>query len=300
LKKTALLLAIPLTVLSLSLPAVAQLTAPLTQLTAPLTNPITNLVNQNIQSITSLAQSISNPLILFDTLLGGSSSNWLNTSLTNTLSASSFGLSAEAFPGTFSTSADKLINTAYNYTALTSTPDFGKLVNSLAVAKNIPGYQAVLEARNSINTSVVSDQGRDLKEAIVQESQLAQQSASVFSAPKAYDSTLEAVTNINEQQGLLGNNQIALMAQGASIGAQMQVSNELALQRTQKDLSEERSKTQLANLTDYVVKTSVETNVGATLNRTTTEGIPIGGGVLTTAVAAPANPLTLRSSVFAN
>jgi hypothetical protein len=300
LKKAAFLLALPLTVLSLSLPAVAQLTAPLTQLTAPLTNPITNLVNQNIQSITSLAQSISNPLILFDTLLGGSSSNWLNTSLTNTLSASSFGLSAEAFPGTFSTSADKLINTGYNYTALTSTPDFGKLVNSLAVAKNIPGYQAVLEARNSINTSVVSDQGRDLKEAIVQESQLAQQSASVFSAPKAYDSTLEAVTNINEQQGLLGNNQIALMAQGASIGAQMQVSNELALQRTQKDLSEERSKTQLANLTDYVVKTSVETNVGATLNRTTTEGIPIGGGVVTTAAAAPANPLNLRSSVFAN
>jgi hypothetical protein len=284
-KKTAVfLIALPVTAALFSSPVMTQ--AAQAQFQPTTSNPISSAI-----------QVLQNPSALWTALLG-ISPNFLNLNLANNLTGTAFGLTAQALGG-FSSTIDRLVASASNFTTLNQTPDFGKLVQALVVAKNITPNQAVLEVRNTINTSVVSDQGKNLKDSLPLVGQLGQQSESIFAAnaTQTYASTLEAVESVNRQQSAMGSVLDTVMTQNTQVASQIQVSNELALQAASKNLDEERAKTRFDKLSQTVYKDTVE---GTTPN--VQYGQPNRDEVITastTPTSAAATRPVAASSIFA-
>lgn len=289
-RKTAVfLIALPVTAALFSSPVMTQ---PAQAQFQPTSNPISSVI-----------QVLQNPSSLWTSLLG-ISSNFLNLSLANNLTGTAFGLTAQALNG-FSPTIDRLVASASNFTTLNQTSDFGKLVQALVVAKNITPNQAVLEARNTINTSVVTDQGKNLKDSVALVGQLGQQSESIFAAnaTQTYASTLEAVESMNRQQSAMGSVLDTVMTQNTQVASQIQVANELAVQAASKNLDEERAKTRFDQLSQNIYKNTVEgTTPNIQYGQPSRDGLVTAATTPTTSPSAAATPpvaAAASSSIFA-
>lgn len=250
-----------------------------TQLTQPATTP-----TAPAPTATSILQVLQNPSQLWNSLLG-TSSNWLDSALSSALSGAGFGLNAL---NGFASDINSMVTKATNFTALNPTNESTKLVQALAKAKGIPGSQALSEARNAINTTVISDQGKNVRDSIVQIGPLAQQSDAIYqtNSSQVYGSTLEGIEAMNRQQSAMGSVLDTVMAQNSGLASQIQASNELTLQASNKTLADEKEKNRSLQLSRSVYNNTVDG---------TTPSIPGSSDVTSTSVS-PA--VASSSSVF--
>jgi hypothetical protein len=138
--------------------------------------------------------------------------------------------------------ANNLIDTQTNFTPVSATEAFSKLVQAISQNGRNSATTADREARSTINEAVIAGQGKVVKDAMKIDAQQIQQSSSVYSSVVAPESTLMGVTQIGNLQATMGQGINTLLAHSNGAAEQLQTLNEAQIQAARQGLDQSRDK----------------------------------------------------------
>jgi hypothetical protein len=217
-------------------------TAPTTGVTVPGGTGDPAITNA-LGTLNTISGIVNNPSSAWGLLLGRS--NAPSPFTTNTLSTAI--LSSNVFnldPKTqgIAVNATNLIESKNNFTPVSATAEFSKLVQAISQNGRNSATTADREARGTINEAVIAGQGKVIKETMLQDAQQIKQSSSVYSSVVVPESTLVGVTQIGNLQATMGQGINTLLAHSDGAAEQLQTLNEAQIQAARQALDESKDK----------------------------------------------------------
>lgn len=203
----------------------------------------TAAITNALGTLNKIAGIVNNPSSAWGLLLGRA--NAPSPFTTNTLSTAI--LSSNVFnldPKTqgIAVSASNLIESKNNFTPVSATAEFSKLVQAISKNGRNSATTADREARSTINEAVIAGQGKVVKDTMKQDAQQIEQSSSVYSSVVVPESTLVGVTQIGNLQATMGQGINTLLAHSNGTAEQLQTLNEAQIQAARQGLDESKDK----------------------------------------------------------
>jgi hypothetical protein len=190
-------------------------------------------------TLNTISGIINNPSSAWGLLLG--QANAPSPFTTNTLATAILGSNVfNLDPKTVT--ATNLIDTQTNFTPVSATVEFSKLVQAISQNGRNSATTADREARSTINEAVIAGQGKVVKDTMKVDAQQIQQSSSVYSSVVAPESTLMGVTQIGNLQATMGQGINTLLAHANGSAEQLQTLNEAQIQAAQQGLDQSKDK----------------------------------------------------------
>lgn len=194
-------------------------------------------------TLNTISGIVNNPSSAWGLLLGQANAPspfTTNTLATAILGSNVFNLDPK-MPG-IAVTATNLIDTKTNFTPVSATVEFSKLVQAISQNGRNSATTADREARSTINQAVIAGQGKVVKDTMKVDAQQIQQSSSVYSSVVAPESTLIGVTQIGNLQATMGQGINTLLAHANGSAEQLQTLNEAQIQAAQQGLDQSKDK----------------------------------------------------------
>lgn len=210
--------------------------------TVPETTDTTAMTNA-LGTMNKIAGIVNNPSSAWGLLLGRADAPSPFT--TNTLSTAILGsnvFNLDPKTQSIAISATNLIESKNNFTPVSATAEFSKLVQAISQNGRNSATTADREARSTINEAVIAGQGKVVKETMKQDAQQIEQSSSVYSSVVVPESTLVGVTQIGNLQATMGQGINTLLAHANGEAEQLQTLNEAQIQAARLGLDQSRDK----------------------------------------------------------
>ena len=219
------------------------ITVPGTDLGVTVPGTIDPAITNALVTLNTIAGIVNNPSSAWGLLLGQANAPSLFT--TNTLTTAILGSNVfNLDPKTqgIAVTASNLIDTKTNFTPVSATAEFSKLVQAISQTGRDSATTADLEARGIINEAVIAGQGKVIKDTMLQDAQQIKQSSSIYSSVVAPESTLVGVTQIGNLQATMGQGINTLLAHSDGAAEQLQTLNEAQIQAARQGLDQSRDK----------------------------------------------------------
>jgi hypothetical protein len=194
-------------------------------------------------TLNTISGIVNNPSGAWGLLLGQANSPspfTTNTLTTAILGSNVFNLDPKAQG--IAVTATNLIDSKNNFTPLSATVEFSKLVQAIAQSGRNSATTADRAARDTINEAVIAGQGKVVKDTMIQDAEQIKQSSSVYSSVVVPESTLVGVTQIGNLQATMGQGINTLLAHSNGAAEQLQTLNEAQIQAARQGLDQSRDK----------------------------------------------------------
>ncbi len=225
-------------------PTFDPMTAPTTGVTVPEAGGTVDPVITNaLGTLNTISGIVNNPSSAWGLLLG--QANAPSAFTTNTLTTAILGSNVfNLDPKTqgIAVTASNLIDGKSNFTPVSATEAFSKLVQAISQSGRNSATTADREARGTINEAVIAGQGKVVKDTMIQDAQQIKQSSSVYSSVVVPESTLVGVTQIGNLQATMGQGINTLLAHSNGAAEQLQTLNEAQIQAARLGLDQSRDK----------------------------------------------------------
>jgi hypothetical protein len=209
-------------------------------------------------TLNTISGIVNNPSSAWGLLLGQAtapSAFTTDTLTTAILGSNVFNLDPKA-QGIAVTSTN-LIDSKNNFTPVSATVEFSKLVQAIAQSGRNSATTADREARGTINEAVIAGQGKVVKDTMIQDAEQIKQSSSVYSSVVVPESTLVGVTQIGNLQATMGQGINTLLAHSNGAAEQLQTLNEAQIQAARQGLDQSKEK-------DLTVRQAMEVYANST------------------------------------
>ena len=223
-------------------PTFDPMTAPTTGITVP-GGTVDPAITNALGTLNTISGIVNNPSSAWGLLLGQAnapSAFTTNTLTTAILSSNVFNLDPKTQG--IAVTASNLIDSKNNFTPVSATTEFSKLVQAISQNGRNSATTADREARGIINEAVIAGQGKVVKDTMIQDAQQIKQSSSVYSSVVVPESTLVGVTQIGNLQATMGQGINTLLAHSDGAAEQLQTLNEAQIQLARQGLDESRDK----------------------------------------------------------
>jgi hypothetical protein len=200
-------------------------------------------ITNALGTLNTISGIVNNPSSAWGLLLGQANapSTFTTDALTTAiLSSNVFNLDPKAKG--IGVTATNLIEGKNNFTPVSATAQFSKLVQAISQDGRNSATTADREARGTINEAVIAGQGKVVKDTMIQDAQQIKQSSSVYSSVVAPESTLVGVTQIGNLQATMGQGINTLLAHSNGAAEQLQTLNEAQIQAARQGLDQSRDK----------------------------------------------------------
>ena len=225
-------------------PTFDPMTAPTTGVTVPEAGRTVDPVITNaLGTLNTISGIVNNPSSAWGLLLGQAnapSAFTTNTLTTAILSSNVFNLDPKTQG--IAVTATNLIDSKNNFTPVSATAEFSKLVQAISQSGRNSATTADREARGTINEAVIAGQGKVVKDTMIQDAQQIKQSSSVYSSVVVPESTLVGVTQIGNLQATMGQGINTLLAHSNGAAEQLQTLNEAQIQAARLGLDQSKDK----------------------------------------------------------
>ena len=219
---------------------------PMTTPTAGVTVPggaVDPAITNALGTLNTISGIVNNPSSAWGLLLGQAnapSAFTTNTLTTAILSSNVFNLDPKTQG--IAVTASNLIDGKSNFTPVSATEAFSKLVQAIPQSGRNSATTADREARGTINEAVIAGQGKVVKDTMIQDAQQIKQSSSVYSSVVVPESTLVGVTQIGNLQATMGQGINTLLAHSNGAAEQLQTLNEAQIQAARLGLDQSKDK----------------------------------------------------------
>jgi hypothetical protein len=200
-------------------------------------------ITNALGTLNTISGIVNNPSSAWGLLLG--QANAPSAFTTNTLTTAILGSNVfNLDPKTkgIAVTATNLIDSKNNFTPVSATAEFSKLVQAISQNGRNSATTADREARSTINEAVIAGQGKVVKDTMIQDAQQIKQSSSVYSSVVVPESTLVGVTQIGNLQATMGQGINTLLAHSNGAAEQLQTLNEAQIQAARQGLDQSRDK----------------------------------------------------------
>lgn len=214
---------------------------PTTGVTVPTT--LDPAITNALGTLNTISGIVNNPSSAWGLLLGQANAPspfTANTLMTAILGSNVFNLDPKTQG--IAITATNLIDTKTNFTPVSATAEFSKLVQAISQNGRNSATTADREARGIINEAVIAGQGKVVKETMIQDAQQIQQSSSIYGSVVAPESTLMGVTQIGNLQATMGQGINTLLAHSNGQAEQLQTLNEAQIQAARQALDDSRDR----------------------------------------------------------
>jgi hypothetical protein len=203
----------------------------------------TTAIINALGTLNTISGIVNNPSGAWGLLLGQANAPspfTTNTLTTAILGSNVFNLDTKAQG--IGVTATNLIDSKNNFTPVSATVEFSKLVQAIAQSGRNSATTADREARSTINEAVIAGQGKVVKDTMIQDAQQIKQSSSVYSSVVVPESTLVGVTQIGNLQATMGQGINTLLAHSNGAAEQLQTLNEAQIQAARQGLDQSRDR----------------------------------------------------------
>jgi hypothetical protein len=203
----------------------------------------TTAIINSLGTLNTISGIINNPSGAWGLLLGQANAPspfTTNTLTTAILGSNVFNLDTKA--QSIGVTATNLIDSKNNFTPVSATVEFSKLVQAIAQSGRNSATTADREARSTINEAVIAGQGKVVKDTMIQDAEQIKQSSSVYSSVVVPESTLVGVTQIGNLQATMGQGINTLLAHSNGAAEQLQTLNEAQIQAARQGLDQSRDR----------------------------------------------------------
>jgi hypothetical protein len=200
-------------------------------------------ITNALGTLNTISGIVNNPSSAWGLLLG--QANAPSAFTTNTLTTAILGsnvFNLDSKTKGIAVTATNLIDGKNNFTPVSATAEFSKLVQAISQSGRNSATTADREARSTINEAVIAGQGKVVKDTMIQDAQQIKQSSSVYSSVVVPESTLVGVTQIGNLQATMGQGINTLLAHSNGAAEQLQTLNEAQIQAARLGLDESRDK----------------------------------------------------------
>jgi hypothetical protein len=200
-------------------------------------------ITNALGTLNTISGIVNNPSSAWGLLLG--QANAPSAFTTDTLTTAILGSNVfNLDPKTqgIAVTASNLIDGKNNFTPVSATEAFSKLVQAISQNGRNSATTADREARSTINEAVIAGQGKVVKDTMKQDAQQIKQSSSVYSSVVAPESTLVGVTQIGNLTATMGQGINTLLAHSNGAAEQLQTLNEAQIQAARQGLDQSRDK----------------------------------------------------------
>jgi hypothetical protein len=200
-------------------------------------------ITNALGTLNTISGIVNNPSSAWGLLLGQANapSTFTTEALTTAiLSSNVFNLDPKTKG--IGVTATNLIDGKNNFTPVSATEAFSKLVQAISQNGRNSATTADREARGTINEAVIAGQGKVVKDTMIQDAQQIKQSSSVYSSVVAPESTLVGVTQIGNLQATMGQGINTLLAHSNGAAEQLQTLNEAQIQAARQGLDQSKDK----------------------------------------------------------
>jgi hypothetical protein len=200
-------------------------------------------ITNALGTLNTISGIVNNPSSAWGLLLG--QANAPSAFTTDTLTTAILGSNVfNLDPKTqgIAVTASNLIDGKNNFTPVSATEAFSKLVQAISQNGRNSATTADREARGTINEAVIAGQGKVVKDTMKQDAQQIKQSSSVYSSVVVPESTLVGVTQIGNLQATMGQGINTLLAHSNGAAEQLQTLNEAQIQAARQALDESKDK----------------------------------------------------------
>jgi hypothetical protein len=194
-------------------------------------------------TLNTISGIVNNPSSAWGLLLGQANAPspfTTNTLTTAILGSNVFNLDPKAQG--IAVTATNLIDSKNNFTPVSATVEFSKLVQAIAQSGRNSATTADRAARDTINEAVIAGQGKVVKDTMIQDAEQIKQSSSVYSSVVVPESTLVGVTQIGNLQATMGQGINTLLAHSNGAAEQLQTLNEAQIQAARQGLDQSRDR----------------------------------------------------------
>jgi hypothetical protein len=209
-------------------------------------------------TLNTISGIVNNPSGAWGLLLG--QANSLSPFTTNTLTTAILGsnvFNLDPKAQGIAVTATNLIDSKNNFTPVSATVEFSKLVQAIAQSGRNSATTADRAARDTINEAVIAGQGKVVKDTMIQDAEQIKQSSSVYSSVVVPESTLVGVTQIGNLQATMGQGINTLLAHSNGAAEQLQTLNEAQIQAARQGLDQSKEK-------DLTVRQAMEVYANST------------------------------------
>jgi hypothetical protein len=203
----------------------------------------TTAIINSLGTLNTISGIVNNPSGAWGLLLGQANAPspfTTNTLTTAILGSNVFNLDPKAQD--IAVTATNLIDSKNNFTPVSATVEFSKLVQAIAQSGRNSATTADRAARDTINEAVIAGQGKVVKDTMIQDAEQIKQSSSVYSSVVVPESTLVGVTQIGNLQATMGQGINTLLAHSNGTAEQLQTLNEAQIQAARQGLDQSRDK----------------------------------------------------------
>jgi hypothetical protein len=203
----------------------------------------TTAIINSLGTLNTISGIVNNPSGAWGLLLGQANAPspfTTNTLTTAILGSNVFNLDSKAQG--VAVTATNLIDSKNNFTPVSATVEFSKLVQAIAQSGRNSATTADRAARDTINEAVIAGQGKVVKDTMIQDAEQIKQSSSVYSSVVVPESTLVGVTQIGNLQATMGQGINTLLAHSNGAAEQLQTLNEAQIQAARQGLDQSRDK----------------------------------------------------------
>jgi hypothetical protein len=203
----------------------------------------TTAIINSLGTLNTISGIVNNPSGAWGLLLGQANAPspfTTNTLTTAILGSNVFNLDSKAQG--VAVTATNLIDSKNNFTPVSATVEFSKLVQAISQSGRNSATTADRAARDTINEAVIAGQGKVVKDTMIQDAEQIKQSSSVYSSVVAPESTLVGVTQIGNLQATMGQGINTLLAHSNGTAEQLQTLNEAQIQAARQGLDQSRDK----------------------------------------------------------
>jgi hypothetical protein len=200
-------------------------------------------ITNALGTLNKISGIVNNPSSAWGLLLG--QANAPSAFTTDTLTTAILGsnvFNLDPKTKAIAVTATNLIDGKNNFTPVSATAQFSKLVQAISQNGRNSATTADREARSTINEAVIAGQGKVVKDTMKQDAQQIKQSSSVYSSVVVPESTLVGVTQIGNLQATMGQGINTLLAHSNGAAEQLQTLNEAQIQAARQGLDESRDK----------------------------------------------------------
>ncbi len=203
----------------------------------------TTAIINSLGTLNTISGIVNNPSSAWGLLLGQANAPspfTTNTLTTAILGSNVFNLDPKAQG--IAVTATNLIDSKNNFTPVSATVEFSKLVPAIAQSGRNSATTSDREARSTINEAVIAGQGKVVKDTMIQDAEQIKQSSSVYSSVVVPESTLVGVTQIGNLQATMGQGINTLLAHSNGAAEQLQTLNEAQIQAARQGLDQSRDR----------------------------------------------------------
>jgi hypothetical protein len=194
-------------------------------------------------TLNTISGIVNNPNSAWGLLLGQANSPspfTTNTLTTAILGSNVFNLDPKTQG--IAVTATNLIDSKNNFTPVSATVEFSKLVQAISQNGRNSATTADRAARDTINEAVIAGQGKVVKDTMKQDAEQIKQSSSVYGSVVVPESTLVGVTQMGNLQATMGQGINTLLAHSNGAAEQLQTLNEAQIQAARQGLDQSRDK----------------------------------------------------------